>query len=60
MEVESESYYNPFVLSPDGIIDVGYKDLSIGNKWADLYASSMYNVPLCYQSCCPCYRTALR
>ncbi|KAF8684577.1 WD40 repeat-like protein [Rhizoctonia solani] len=37
MEVESESYYNPFVLSPDGIIDVGYKDLSIGNKWADCY-----------------------
>ncbi|KAG8751282.1 hypothetical protein FRC11_009534, partial [Ceratobasidium sp. 423] len=33
----SGSYYNPFVISPDGTIDIGYKDLCIGDRWTECY-----------------------
>ncbi|KAG8711011.1 hypothetical protein FRC11_003849 [Ceratobasidium sp. 423] len=36
-ESNSKHYYNPFVLSPDGIIDTGYKDLCIGDRWTECY-----------------------
>ncbi|CAE6470438.1 unnamed protein product [Rhizoctonia solani] len=37
LKVESKSYYNPFVLSADGIIDLGYNDMYIGDRWSECY-----------------------
>ncbi|KAJ1302555.1 hypothetical protein OPQ81_002872 [Rhizoctonia solani] len=33
----SVSYGNPFMWSSDGIIDLGYQDLCIGDGWAECY-----------------------
>ncbi|CAE6433044.1 unnamed protein product, partial [Rhizoctonia solani] len=30
-------YFNSFVMSTDGIIDIGHKDLCIGDRWAECY-----------------------
>ncbi|KAH7335048.1 WD40-repeat-containing domain protein [Rhizoctonia solani] len=37
LKVESKSYYNPFILSADGIIDIGYNDMCIGDRWSECY-----------------------
>ncbi|KAL5637535.1 hypothetical protein ACGC1H_004079 [Rhizoctonia solani] len=38
-ELESESYYSPLVLSSNGLINVGYPELFIGNRWTECYGS---------------------
>ena len=37
LKVNSSSHFNPFVSTADGIIDVGYKDLCIGDQWTECY-----------------------
>ncbi|CCO32148.1 Vegetative incompatibility protein HET-E-1 [Rhizoctonia solani AG-1 IB] len=37
MKVESKSHYNPFILSSECIVDIGYKGLCIGDKWRECY-----------------------
>ncbi|CAE6474107.1 unnamed protein product [Rhizoctonia solani] len=37
LSLSSKSYFNPFVLSADGIIDIGYEGLCIGDRWAECY-----------------------
>ncbi|CAE6513127.1 unnamed protein product [Rhizoctonia solani] len=37
LKYESKTHYNPLIISPDGIIDIGYKDLCIGERWAECY-----------------------
>ncbi|KAG8742142.1 POC1 centriolar protein A [Ceratobasidium sp. 423] len=36
-EYYHKSYYNPLVISPHGIIDIGYKGLCIGDRWTECY-----------------------
>ncbi|CAE6379284.1 unnamed protein product [Rhizoctonia solani] len=33
----SESHYSPLVMSSDEFINIGYRDLRIGNRWAECY-----------------------
>ncbi|CUA77393.1 Vegetative incompatibility protein HET-E-1 [Podospora anserina] [Rhizoctonia solani] len=38
LSLESKSpYFNSFIISADGIIDIGHKDLCIGDRWAECY-----------------------
>ncbi|KEP45652.1 putative vegetative incompatibility protein HET-E-1 [Rhizoctonia solani 123E] len=37
IELGSESHYSSFVMSSDKFINIGYRDLCIGNRWAECY-----------------------
>ncbi|CAE6458715.1 unnamed protein product [Rhizoctonia solani] len=37
LERESLSHETPFVLSPDGVVDLGYNHLCVGDKWTECY-----------------------
>ena len=37
LKVNSSSHFHPFVSTADGIIDIGYKGLSIGDQWMECY-----------------------
>ncbi|EUC67752.1 WD domain, G-beta repeat protein, partial [Rhizoctonia solani AG-3 Rhs1AP] len=37
MELGSESHYSPLVMSSNEFINIGYRDLCIGNRWAECY-----------------------
>ncbi|EUC55972.1 vegetative incompatibility protein HET-E-1, putative [Rhizoctonia solani AG-3 Rhs1AP] len=36
-ELGSKSHYTLLVMSPDQFINIGYRDLCIGNRWAECY-----------------------
>ncbi|CAE7050278.1 unnamed protein product [Rhizoctonia solani] len=37
LTVKSESYFNPLVITAGGVIDLGYQDACVGNRWTECY-----------------------